>query len=56
MEEDGKKSDPETAIVKAPEKSDAPVAEDTVDAATVNELNQQQPPTGNKSIVELKIL
>ena len=54
VEEDGKKSDPETAIVKAPEKSDAPVAEDTVDATTVDVLNQQQPPTGNKSVVKLK--
>ena len=53
MEEDGKKSDPETEIVKAPQKSDAPVAEDTIDAATVDELNQQQPPTGNKSVVKL---
>ena len=53
VEKDGKKSDPETAIVKASEKSDAPVTEDTIDAATVNELNQQQPPTGNKSVVKL---
>ena len=53
VEEDGKKSDPETAIVKASEKSDAPVAEDTIDAATVDELNQQQPPKGNKSVVKL---
>ena len=50
--EDGKKADHVTEIVEESEKSSAPVEEDTVDAATVDELNQQQPPSGSKSVVE----
>ena len=49
--EDGKKADRETEIVEVSEKSGAPVEEDTVDAATVDELNQQQLPAGSKSVV-----